>query len=611
MSITESLKRIIASITPTARVHDGMEKTASIGWERSLKRAGKMLATITADSEDSFIKIGERLKEYHGRAQEMCRASNSIVELMTGEALHSAERGLSVILEDLSRNITESDDNLQQINKVFEQHVRELGKVSSNMDVFRSLTLNLTMLGFLTRVENAHISGQDLGFSSLTNDVLRLSETIRERSTHISSASQTVKTFAEQALVKISCFEKANKESARSTHEQAVQSHRSLCQKFEVASRAAKLIDQRTNEIASSIEDIVMSLQFHDITRQQNDHVKEVFGHLCDELEGGNHTILMQAALVRDIIDLQRAQLNQSQEDLAGAVSQIIQNLQAISKSVGQILHETRDIAWASDMQGISFMEDLERGISSVIECVSHSADEQAGLADTVGSASDMVSDMSTFVQDIESLGLSLQLIALNARIKAAHLGSEGAALDTISGSIYELSQNAREDTRALSSALESVTGLSSGFKEDLRTMQDTQSRNVGIMVDELKRLTSSLSDINDTVLTMLVSMTDLGESLLKDIRETAEGITVHEEVETLLNEVMAIIDTIGESARNMCPEGQVSESLPLIANIDSLYTMKSERDIHARHVQTLQQESSGQQAVPVTGDLGENVELF
>ncbi|MCK7509093.1 MAG: hypothetical protein MZV70_37040, partial [Desulfobacterales bacterium] len=29
----------------------------------------------------------------------------------------------------------------------------------------------------------------------------------------------------------------------------------------------------------------------------------------------------------------------------------------------------------------------------------------------------------------------------LNARIKAAHLGTEGAALDTISGSIYELSR--------------------------------------------------------------------------------------------------------------------------------------------------------------------------
>jgi hypothetical protein len=419
--------------------------------------------------------------------------------------------------------------------------------------------------------------------------------------------SENVKRFITLALDKIADFEKTQSESARTTHQHAVGNHQALSKKNESASKSARLIEQKSKEIASSIGNIIMSMQFHDISRQQIEHVKEVFDHLCTRIGGDDQDSLQQAAIVRDILKLQRAQLKRSEDDLVNAVLQIIDNLQSIANSVNKILFETNDVAWASETDGFSFMEDLDNGISSVIECIKLNADEQAKLTETVTSASEMVSEMSVFVQDIETLGLNLQLIALNARIKAAHLGLEGAALDTISGNIYELSRNARQDTVTLTEILAGLVQLSIGFKEDLITIQDKQSQTVSLMVNKLKELITSLHGVNDKVLVVLTEMTNLGESLMKDIRTTADGILVHETVKKLLNDVISVVDQNTNSASAICPSGQSTAAASFLEGLDKLYTMKSERDIHLQHLDTFQSDDNKDTA----NDFGDNVELF
>jgi len=90
-----------------------------------------------------------------------------------------------------------------------------------------------------------------------------------------------------------------------------------------------------------------------------------------------------------------------------------------------------------------------------------------------------MVTHMSSFVQDINTLGLNLEFLALNARIKAAHLGEEGVALDTISGSIYELSHSTRDNTAALSDILKRLSDLSSDFTRELKAREDRQAKDI------------------------------------------------------------------------------------------------------------------------------------
>ncbi len=580
-------------------------------WTDSIDQVDSLLDRLIEASEKDFLRIAENLQEYYTRAQKMCDKSSGVAQIMTGEALGTATNGLQGILEELKDHINESQGHFSQISKVFQQHRLELSKLSSSIESFKLHVLNLTMLGFLTRVENAHIVTENTGFATLTDDVRNLSDIIKKKSLHINHVSVNVQSFVTLALSKIIDFERTQSESARITLEKAVTNHHALSQKFKSASESARLVEEVSRDIASSIGDIVISMQFHDITRQQLEHVKEVLDHLCTAIGQDDYTRLEKAAMVRDVLTLQHAQLKQSYEELANAVFKVIASLQNITKNVGDVLLETQDVAWASDTKGQSFMEGIDRGITSVIECLKAIAEEHANLSGTVNSASEMVSEMSVFVKDIESLGLNLQLIALNARIKAAHLGKEGAMLDTISGSIYELSKTAREDTKDLSKVLATLVDISLRFKEDMLLMQERQSKTIGFMVDKLRELIKSLRSINDAVHVMLHEMTTLGESLLRDLQDTADDITVHEKVESVLKKVMKTIEDTAQNARLVCPSGFESAASSLMSNLDRLYTTKSERDIHVQHLESGPQDEAGSEKTSTGDDNWENLELF
>ena len=298
-----------------------------------------------------------------------------------------------------------------------------LKKVSSSLDDFNMLVMNLSMLGFLTQVENAHIFTNNTGFASLTDDVRSLAETIKQKSSQISAKSDTVLSFIAHARGKVADYKINQRGQIHLMLEKAMANHKSLTSKHGTTSGSARAIEQGTKKIASSIGDIVMSMQFHDITRQQVEHVKDVLNSLCVRINEGGHTHEEVAVFVRDVCNLQHAQIQQSKDELTNAVVKIIHNLHTISTSVGEIQKVTEEVALASGTGGVSFMEDIDTGISSIIECMRANSEEQAKITDTVNSSSVMVSEMSVFVHDIETMGMKLQLIALNARIKAAHMG--------------------------------------------------------------------------------------------------------------------------------------------------------------------------------------------
>jgi len=579
-------------------------------WTNTFTGLEGRLDKVVASSEGRFLSLVEKLQDYYRRAQEMCVRSSEMVELMTGEGLKKATEGLSMILDELRQNLENPDHSTARTSKVFNGHLDAIKKLTSYLDDFNMLVMNLSMLGFLTQVENAYIYTHTTGFASLTDDVRSLAGNIKAKAGHIRSKSESVESYLIDALSKISTFEKNQSEQDRLVLSKAFENQRSLERKHSTSSGTAKRIDAGTQKIASSIGDIVMSLQFHDITRQQIEHVKEVLSTVSTKIHENGHAMAEKAIFVREVCSLQAAQLGQSRDELTDAVLKIIRNLDDISRSVGGILKEAHEAAMASETSESTFMEELDQGISSVIQSMRLASSEQAKLSDTVRSASDMASEMSVFVKDIEALGLNLQLIALNARIKAAHLGHEGAALDTISGSIYELSKNARDETGNLSDMLENLVNLSSAFHNEFNEMQDDQTRVTDLLVEKLRNLITSLHEINTSIITMLTELTGMGESLMRDLEDAASHTAVHKEIQIMIDDVIETLSEVTKDAGRENPAAHIDTASSFFTEIDKLYTMESEREIHLRHLAGAQeQDQAGAQST--TGDLGDNVELF
>jgi methyl-accepting chemotaxis protein len=584
---------------------------AAQAWAPDLLRAAQRLGTLEERTERDFLQIGERLQDFHQRSQDMADMASRVLGLMSGEAFHQSMDSLQDIIGELGRHLDSSREHSDRTSRMLGQYHETLRSVSSSLEDFRQLVLNLRMLGFLTRVENAHLFTDDSGFSSLTDDVKKLSESVREKSSDIRHQSDSLLGMIRQTLSEVSASQQAQRAETDLMLRHMETNRRILGERTEKAMASARLIARSTGGIAESIGDIVSGMQFHDITRQQISHVREALETVVSEVQAAGKPPEQLAGITAETCSLQVLQLGQSEDDFLGAVENIRSGLEAISRSVEEIMHEANEVAWASDSRGRSFMEEIDGGISTVITALDHTIEEHSRLTATVKSVSDMVSDMSSFVREIEGMGLNLQLIALNARIRAAHIGNQGAALDTISGSIYDLSKNSRSDTLVLSGSLSEMGQAARAFDTDLEAIRHDQREQMENLLESLKHVMNSLREVNSQVLAITTDMNHEGKSLAEDIRDLIGGITVDREVSGDLTEVRDALDRVRDDIALAFPDyDKHSEGMHLEA-LDRRYTMESERNIHFKHLDRRAEEGPENTGPSPGSDLGDNVELF
>ncbi len=579
--------------------------------QKSLNGINEVLKKLSSSSEKDFLAIGSQLQDIYSRSTTMAELGASVVRTMTGEDITKAIEGLSTILEELKGHLETSEGGFDKISQGLADYQKTLKEVFSYLEKFRTLVLNLDMLGFFTRVENAHILKGDTGFDSLTDDVKALSRRIFEKSTQIQSKSGNLSSLISQALIEFLAFKKSHKNHAMTMLNRSVMNHEILVKKHRSATETAHRILSKSTQIKEKVGNIVSSLQFHDITSQQIGHVSEVIESLQESVGFNTLSDAEKTGLISEVCALQISQLGNSRNGVCTAVESVIESMNKIGLGIQDLLDETRKVSWASDIEGLSFMEELDFGISTVIECLDENITEQTGLTNTMSSVSSMVSEMSVFVGEIENLGLNLQLIALNARIKAAHMGKEGAALDTISGSIYELSKDSRTDTSVLSHMLSSVVDIAKQFDSNLENMHRGQEKGVGNLVENLKALLSSLHETNDSVFTTLIEMNAMGESLVEGIGEIASGINVHRETQDTINDVMGEFDAVRCKAKGMHPYEKRSKSSTLMDELQKYYTMESEYKIHADHAEIKGAAGTSAASKGMASEYGDNVELF
>jgi hypothetical protein len=73
----------------------------------------------------------------------------------------------------------------------------------------------------------------------------------------------------------------------------------------------------------------------------------------------------------------------------------------------------------------------------------------------------------------------------------------------------------------------------------------------------------------------------------------------------------MKNIEDTARDARLVCPSGFESLASSLMSTLDRLYTTKSERDIHVKHLESGPQDRSGPEKTNTGDDNWDNLELF
>lgn len=586
-------------------------------WHQSLAPVMDILQNLTTNTEDQFLDLGRRLQDFAQRSAGISSTACSVVELVAGSDSTTLNQRLRNLFTDMQSYLSRVNQQGQESCRTLEQIMAQLNQVVQPLEGFRKMDKALRMLSISTKIESARLGDLGAGFITLAMDVEKLSQAVSEKSAGIMAQRQTLAQVITTNLEMVQTAETNQYANAQKILAAVGDNLQTLENLNAACSESGQQAGMISEQVSADIATVVSSMQFHDITRQQIEHVIEALTKLQQQFsthhlpdEQADRTVVAETG---DICELQCAQLHHAAEQLANATRTILESLQDIASKQAQVTFGLQQALMGnSGSSDNSLLESMETEMHEVTKILQSCDRADQELAAAMQQVALTITQIGGFVSDIEAVGSEIDLIALNAQIKAAHTGEQGAALGVLAEAIKRLSLEAVTQTEAVSGTLKSINAITAEMNDGTLLSEDAMFGQVAVMEQEAGQIIASLAAINRALLQQLGNLVTSSESLADDISCTVATMQVHEDVKQQTEQAMAALTEVYTEARALVPAS--NEFRNNLMHMEQRYTMESERMIHemlaARHGVKLnlqkQQDSGGS-----SSEFGDNVDLF
>lgn len=570
------------------------------------------LSAVIKGREQDFLALGENLMALRSGCEDISSMAGELVELSSGQAMLKTLEGLSGQLRALTdRDARDADgQGLDDIDGVS----RIVGELSGIVAAFAKIVKHLSILGIATRIESARLGADGRGFSTLADDVEKLAHSIVEHCAGIAAKIDALGGHVSSARERTLAIGQAQRRCGGTITDQLGANLTSL---GEISDRSADLsreLSVTAGEIAADISKVVQSLQSHDIVRQQIEHVEHALAETITMLTEDADTQdspLELVAFAADMLGLQTSQLDSAGTYFSEAATTLRTSLDSLS---GRILGIGQAIASQPGRTGgqqNSPLARVEAGIASVKRELGDFAGQGEALGGIMDSVAATIADMGESIEAIEVVGEEIELIAINASIKAAHTGEAGAALGVLAKAIQRLSADARRQTDAVSRILGDISSASKGLQENASRYNDQSE--AWRVIDELD---AALLDMAARVRrgdTLFASLSSASVEFGNQARSVSDGIDFDRDLVARLQGIRETLDAQSVEARGIAPDGGAGRGARLRALYDR-YTMEAERAVHEAAFGIAPAGDGGSTAPDhpdAADEFGDNVELF
>lgn len=587
-----------------------------------LSPAIETLRQMAGTTEDEFLHIGSEVQGFYQRSSDITRLANQLVEVVSGDSVHSLTGRLQQMMTDMETYLKEARTRSSDSCSTLGQVQKLLEELSEPMEGFQKMNKALRMLSISTKIESARLGEMGSGFVNLAMDVEKLSHQVNDKSTAILAHRQLLAVMIGSNLSTVHSSETAQDAEVISSLKSTASSLQELVSVNERCTHFGATVSAISAGVTDDISEVVSSLQMHDMTRQQVEHIVEALVRLSSDLadfEAAATTdeerclgLIVESG---DVCELQEAQLRFASSELYNAVCSVVDNLRDVAHKQSLMADETRNVAGVADStSGTSFVDVMSRGMTAITAALTTCARADRDMADTMKKVAQTIGEIATFVADIEAIGSEIELIALNAQVKAAHTGPEGAALGVLAEAIKRLSDEAVRQTDSVASTLININTATEHLSLDVEHEEEHLNSRVSSMQDEVAEILQSLAGMNSELFSILSGLSGRVDSLSRDVEKATSGIDVHERTKAMSDGVMADLEQIVAQSRRIVPAS--SEFKENLRHMEEHYTMESERHIH----EALARKRSGLSAVtvqseakssPDDSEFGDNVDLF
>gem|GEM_PF-5546974 len=589
-------------------------------WHDRLSQPSRDLLELQAVTENSFLFIGDQLRDFHQRSRQIASAAATVQNRLDSDSTVEGVVRMQSLIERMSAFLDEIQLSSQNNETALRAICVALSGLNGPLQSFQRITRTLQIIGITTRIERSTHTDENNDATVLSEGLRHLATLIAGNMLEISDQVTVLRSLSETALRNEVALNGGQSASARIALDSARQMLTDQLENRQLALQKSDDLTKSSANISRCVAEIVSSIQFHDITHQQIEHVNHTLNSFNQEMDRGlrradTDEIFALEGVVAEGCRLQSQQLEHSREELCGAVRRIIGNLHDLGDNILSLVTDTRALSGSTRRDGATFFAAVEPAIAAVASILGENLTTAARSAQAVREVIGAAFIMVRLVDEIDHFGAEMKVLALNASIESVHVRSGGSALGVIADSIQELAHEALLQTEALSTGLIKITDCA----ESLDNVGLTELSFEGEKVKELRAdselMLQTLRAANSEVCGLLEKMDRDAEQLAEDISDSVAMVRVHDEAELILNRAVQSLQEVSNSFHSSPEDWQRVKHIPLFQQMQQRYSMQSERKIHRDVLGNAVSDSDAEAMVDGgVGDaagLGANVELF
>ena len=588
--------------------HLGNDASQKSGWPSSVERVIRDLEALNRSTERDFLTVGGKLREFLTSARKISTDMAALAELISGEQSRKASAALYTIRERATQMGTRMEQGAQRLATIREHSSRvrqAFSKLGETVSTFRTLCT-------LTRVETARLGDNALSFGDLAEQVKPLSERIQSSGDRVLESLSDLEGNVKVALdngAELSARELAELHSLVGNVGEGLKSF------DERQLRAGEASSRQSAEhaaVCQAIEDLVQSIQFHDITRQQIEHVYQALRQIHSEQHSSAGGDSLAPADVQGMLSLQSSQLASAAQAFRTSIQHMSSDLEGIAARVSDMAEASKTLMGVSEGEKDSFFLRMEGCFTGILKALGVCSEAEAALRTTASGLKTTIQGMGVAVQDIWAIEIQIQRTAINATIGSAHIGGAGSALNVIADVMHRVAldsdSNADNVSGALSAMTEAAELLAAGPGEESSGRAEVTDAAAGQMREAIQELHAS----SEASFNRVNEIVALSSALSEEIRSLRGGLSVGELFDDVLARAQGELTKMGAGAH---PSGAVPmASAQHVERFAKHYTMQSERDVHQRATagnSSAPAELALASASVTSSELGDNVELF
>lgn len=502
-----------------------------------LREAAGHLERLCGTSGEAFMELGEHLQRFHRQSQELQAQGRTATEALGGAEVTATIERLHQVVQRVEAALGSGRRQVEAVAATLADVSRSLQAMALPLhDIGRSVR-SLRMLSTTTRAESARLGRTEEGFVALTDQVTSHSREVTGRMETMLAEVGELRAGVDGAMRRVSAFRATQAGELSRVIERVQAAVEALSDIRAAQGRSVESMAGASERVVRAVGEMVTSLQYHDITRQQMEHVSQALDDLAAH-DGRVH--------LPTFLGLQANQLVRARDDLVSAVHTAMASLRTIAELARTLVHGlddgNGDNPFGERCQ--AFLERLGtqlREATAAMQAYGQMMGDVQRLLDELTRA---LASMNRFAAGVAGIGYAIRMIALNTSVKAATLGPAGRALDVLAGQVQELSGQATASAEEFNESLREAVALAERLRSEAGSTPDTDS--VAPVQTELDTSLSLIAQLTGQAMAAVEAMEHGGGALAADIEALVSATDADRRA---AHEVDAILELLRETA--------------------------------------------------------------